>query len=230
MSRARAWLSWSSGKDSTLALATAREDPDLEVVGLLTTLNGSADRVAMHAVRRELLHAQAAALGLPVHEVDLPWPCPDQEYEALMRTALAVATSQGVTRMVFGDLYLADVRAYREQALAGTGIEPVFPLWGRPTAALAEEMVDRGVRATLTCVDPRQLDASYAGRGFDRDLLADLPASVDPCGENGEFHTFVHDGPGFDHPLAVRVGDVVERDGFVFADVLPDSAGAVPVD
>jgi uncharacterized protein (TIGR00290 family) len=222
-------MSWSSGKDSTLALAAAREDPELEVVGLLTTLNGSADRVAMHAVRRELLHAQAAALGLPVHEVDLPWPCPNQEYEALMRAALAAATSQGVTRMVFGDLYLADVRAYREQALAGTGVEPVFPLWGRPTAALAQEMVDRGVRATLTCVDPRQLDASYAGRSFDRDLLADLPASVDPCGENGEFHTFVHDGPGFASAIAVHTGEVVERDGFVFADVLPGSSGSVLV-
>jgi uncharacterized protein (TIGR00290 family) len=222
-------MSWSSGKDSTLALAVAREDPDLEVVGLLTTLNGAADRVAMHAVRRELLRAQGAALGLPVHEVDLPWPCSNEEYESLMRAAIDAATGQDVSRIVFGDLYLEDVRGYRERALDGTGIEPVFPLWGRPTRALAGEMVDRGIRATLTCVDPRQLDASYAGRAFDRDLLADLPPSVDPCGENGEFHTFVHDGPGFTAPLDVRTGEIVERDGFVFADVLPGSSPEAPV-
>jgi uncharacterized protein (TIGR00290 family) len=227
------WVSWSSGKDSALALAVARTDPTLEVVGLLTTLNRAADRVAMHAVRRELLLAQADAVGLPVHQVELPWPCGNEEYERLMRDAVGQARSVGVTRMVFGDLFLADVRAYREDALSGTGIEPVFPLWGRPTRALAEEMVDRGIRATVTCVDPRQLDPAYAGRSFDRDLLADLPGPVDPCGENGEFHTFVHDGPGFAAPLHVRVGEVVERDGFVFADVLPgsppDSAAGDPV-
>jgi uncharacterized protein (TIGR00290 family) len=217
----RAWLSWSSGKDSTLALATAREDPGLEVVGLLTTINADAQRVAMHAVRRSLLAAQADALGLPLHVVELPWPCSNEEYEHRMAAAVRAARGDGVTRMVFGDLFLADVRAYREQALAGTGLAPVFPLWGRDTAELAGEMVDRGVRATLTCVDPRQLDAGFAGRAYDADLLADLPPGVDPCGEYGEFHTFVHDGPGFARPLAVRTGEVVERDGFVFADVLP---------
>ena len=225
----RTWVSWSSGKDSTLALAEARADPELEVVGLLTTLNRSADRVAMHAVRRELLLAQADAVALPVHQVELPWPCSNEEYQRLMTDAVAVARSTGVTRMVFGDLFLADVRAYREEALAGSGIEPVFPLWGRPTSELAVEMLDRGIRATITCVDPRQLDAAYAGRAFDRDLLADLPSGVDPCGENGEFHTFVHAGPGFAAPLDVRVGEVVERDGFVFADVLPDSVAGDPV-
>jgi uncharacterized protein (TIGR00290 family) len=225
----RTWVSWSSGKDSTLALAEARADPELEVVGLLTTLNRSADRVAMHAVRRELLLAQADAVGLPVHQVELPWPCSNEEYQRLMTDAVAVARSTGVKRMVFGDLFLADVRAYREEALAGSGIEPVFPLWGRPTSELAVEMLDRGIRATITCVDPRQLDAAYAGRAFDRDLLADLPSGVDPCGENGEFHTFVHAGPGFAAPLDVRVGEVVERDGFVFADVLPDSVVGDPV-
>ena len=225
----RTWVSWSSGKDSTLALAEARADPELEVVGLLTTLNRSADRVAMHAVRRELLLAQADAVGLPVHQVELPWPCSNEEYERLMTDAVAAARSAGVTRMVFGDLFLADVRAYREEALAGSGIEPVFPLWGRPTSELAVEMLDRGIRATITCVDPRQLDAAYAGRAFDRDLLADLPSGVDPCGENGEFHTFVHAGPGFAAPLDVRLGEVVERDGFVFADVLPDSVVGDPV-
>jgi uncharacterized protein (TIGR00290 family) len=225
----RTWVSWSSGKDSTLALAEARAGPELEVVGLLTTLNRSAGRVAMHAVRRGLLLAQAGAVGLPVHQVELPWPCSNEEYERLMTDAVAAATSAGVTRMVFGDLFLADVRAYREEALAGSGIDPVFPLWGRPTRELAGEMLDRGIRATITCVDPRQLDAAYAGRAFDRDLLADLPSGVDPCGENGEFHTFVHAGPGFAAPLDVRVGAVVERDGFVFADVLPDSVAGDPV-
>lgn len=225
----RAWLSWSSGKDSTLALAVAREDPGLEVVGLLTTLNHDADRVAMHAVRRELLLAQAEAVGLPVHQVELPWPCSNEDYEELMGAAVASARTDGVTRMVFGDLFLDDVRAYREGALAGTGIEPVFPLWGRPTGELAEEMIARGVRATLTCVDPSRLDASFAGRAFDHALLADLPPDVDPCGENGEFHTFVHDGPGFRAPLPVRPGEVVERDGFVFADLLPGSSDLGPV-
>jgi uncharacterized protein (TIGR00290 family) len=218
---ARAWLSWSSGKDSTLALATAREDPGLVVVGLLTTINEGAQRVAMHAVRRSLLEAQADALGLPLHVVELPWPCSNEEYEHRMAAAVRDARGDGVTRMVFGDLFLTDVRAYREQALAGTGLEPVFPLWGRDTAKLAREMVDRGVRATLTCVDPRQLDPGFAGRAYDAALLAELPPGVDPCGEKGEFHTFVHDGPGFARPLAVRTGEVVERDGFVFADVLP---------
>jgi uncharacterized protein (TIGR00290 family) len=222
--RQRAWMSWSTGKDSTLALARAREDPELEVVGLLTTLNAEADRVAMHAVRRELLLAQADALGLPVHAVELPWPCSNEQYERLMSEAVESARSDGVTRMLFGDLHLADVRAYRENALGGTGIQPVFPLWGRSTSELAAEMVERGIRATVTCVDPRQLDASFAGRSFDRSLLADLPEGVDPCGENGEYHTFVHDGPGFAAPIVVRVGEVVERDGFVFADVLGDSA------
>ena len=216
----RTWVSWSSGKDSTLALAEARADPELEVVGLLTTLNRSADRVAMHAVRRELLLAQADAVGLPVHQVELPWPCSNEEYERLMTDAVAAARSAGVTRMVFGDLFLADVRAYREEALAGSGIEPVFPLWGRSTSGLAGDMLARGIRATITCVDPRQLDPAYAGRAFDRDFLTDLPDGVDPCGENGEFHSFVVDGPGFAAPLDVVIGETVERDGFVFTDVV----------
>jgi len=218
---ARAWMSWSSGKDSTLALAEVRTDPSLEVVGLLTTVNEDANRVAMHAVRRELLEQQADALGLPLHVVEIPRACRNEVYEQRMAAAIDAAREDGVARMVFGDLFLADVRAYREQMLRPTGIEAVFPLWGRPTAELARTMLERGVRATLTCVDPRALDSSYAGRGFDAALLDELPASVDPCGENGEFHTFVHDGPGFAHPLAVTTGAVVERAGFVFADVLP---------
>lgn len=220
MIRRRAWVSWSSGKDSTYALAEARSDPALEVVGLLTTVNAEADRVAMHGVRRELLEQQAAALALPLHVVDLPAGCSNEVYEERMGAAVTAALEEGVSRMVFGDLHLADVRAYREAMLAGSGIEAVFPLWGRPTGPLARAMAD-SLSATLTCVDPGQLDASFCGRSFDRRLLEELPEGVDPCGENGEFHTLVHDGPGFTAPLAVRTGEVVRRDGFVWADVLP---------
>jgi len=212
-------MSWSSGKDSTFALAAARRDPDLDVVGLLVTVNQAANRVAMHAVRRALLEAQADRLGLPLHVVEIPSPCPNDVYAAKMSDAIETAVGDGVEHVVFGDLYLEDVRAYRVQALADTGIEPVFPLWQRPTDALAREMVAGGVRAVITCVDPRQLPARFAGRNFDDALLADLPDGVDPCGENGEFHTFVWDGPGFSSPIAIQTGEVVERDGFVFCDV-----------
>jgi uncharacterized protein (TIGR00290 family) len=215
----RAWMSWSSGKDSALALDTVRRS-GTEVVRLLVTFNGAADRVAMHAVRRQLVAAQANRLGIPFCSVDLPSPCTNAEYEARMADALGVAHHDGVDEIVFGDLFLEDVRAYRELAMAGTGVVPVFPLWGRPTAELAREMIDVGIRAVVTCVDPRQLDASFAGRWFDRDFLRDLPPQVDPCGERGEFHTFVWDGPGFSAPIDVTVGGLVERDGFVFADVL----------
>ena len=217
----RVWVSWSSGKDSTMALDAARRDPELEVAGLLTTLNGEADRVAMHAVRRVLLEAQAASLDLPLHQVLLPWPCPNGVYEERMASALDAARAAGVEAIVFGDLFLADVRAYREAALAGSGIEPLFPLWERPTAALAQEMLAAGVRAIVTCVDPKQVPARLAGRPFDQDLIAALPPGADPCGENGEFHTFVWDGPGFRKPLDVAAGEIVERDGFVFCDVVP---------
>jgi uncharacterized protein (TIGR00290 family) len=214
-------MSWSSGKDSTLALHRARSAGDVDVVGLLTTVNSSADRVAMHAVRRELLEAQARAIGLPLRVVELPWPCPNEIYEQRMTAALETATDDGVDHVIFGDLFLEDIRAYRETSLAGTGISPLFPLWAQPTDALAVEMLDAGVRAVVTCVDPAQAPPSIAGRWYDADLLRELPATVDPCGERGEFHTFVTDGPGFAHPLDVEVGEIVERDGFVFADVLP---------
>jgi uncharacterized protein (TIGR00290 family) len=214
-------MSWSSGKDSTLALHEARSAGEVEVTGLLTTVNSTAGRVAMHAVRQLLLEAQAAALGLPLHVVELPWPCPNEVYEQRMSAAVDTARQQGVERMVFGDLFLEDIRAYREASLAGTGITPVFPLWQRPTAALAREMLARGIRAVITCVDPAQAPASLAGRWYDEALLAALPVGVDPCGENGEFHTFVADGPGFAYPLEVSIGETVERDGFVFTDVLP---------
>ncbi len=214
-------MSWSSGKDSAFALNAVRTGGDVEVVGLLTTLNSTADRVAMHAVRRELLEAQAASLRLPLHVVELPWPCPNEVYEQRMSEAVSTAVDAGVERMVFGDLFLPDIRAYREERLAGTGLAPAFPLWQRPTKLLAQEMLHAGVRAVLTCVDPSQVPPELAGRWFDADLLKELPDGCDPCGENGEFHTFVVDGPGFSYPLDVTVGEIVERDGFVFADVIP---------
>jgi len=217
----RSWVSWSSGKDSAFTLHAARQDEALDVVGLLTTLNRDADRVAMHAVRRELVEAQADRVGLPLHVVEIPSPCPNEVYEAETAAAMAVAAAGGVRRILFGDLFLADVRAYREQALAGSGVDPMFPLWGRSTDQLAAEMLDAGVRAVVTCVDPAQLPAEFVGRAFDERLLADLPDGVDPCGEQGEFHTFVWDAPGFRSPIDVEVGEVVERDGFVFCDVRP---------
>ena len=219
--RPKAWMSWSSGKDSAFALAEVMRAGELEVVGLLTTLNAEFDRVAMHAVRRTLLAQQAAALNLPLIAIDLPWPCSNEEYESRMQAAVTRAVSEGVTHIVFGDLFLADIREYRERQLAGTGLTPVFPLWLRDTRTLAGEMVDSGLRAHLTCVDPRHLDRSFAGRVFDRSLLAELPPAVDPCGERGEFHSFVTHSPLFAAPIAVTVGEVVERDGFVFADLSP---------
>ena len=221
MTRPRALLAWSSGKDSAFALHVLRTQGDVEVVGLLTTMNTVHDRVAMHAVRRELLEAQADAVGLPLRTVGLPWPCPNEDYEAAMRAAMDQARGEGIEAIAFGDLFLEDVRRYREERLAGTGLTPLFPLWGRDTTALAREMVDSGQRATLTCVDPRVLPARFAGRTFDTALLADLPAGVDPCGERGEFHSFAWDGPAFRHRVAVTPGVVVERDGFVFSDLRP---------
>jgi uncharacterized protein (TIGR00290 family) len=219
-------LAWSSGKDSAWSLHVLRSTPGLEVAALLTTVNAAHDRVAMHAVRRRLLEAQAAAAGLPLVVARIPDPCPNEAYEAAMAAALAEARALGVGAVAFGDLFLEDVRRYRERQMRGTGLEPLFPLWGRPTAELAAQMLDGGLRAVLTCVDPRALPPSFAGRAFDRTLLDELPAGVDPCGENGEFHTFAWGGPMFQHPVAVRPGDVVERGGFVFADLLPAESAA----
>ncbi len=214
----KAWLSWSSGKDSAWALHVLRQQPDLEVVGLLTTINQQFERVAMHAVRRELLQAQAQATSLPLHEVEIPWPCSNEQYESAMSQAVSSAYDSGVRVMAFGDLFLEDIRSYRVQKLAGTGIRPVFPLWGFPTATLAQTMIVGGLQARLTCVDPRHVPRELAGRAFDAELLRDLPPNVDPCGERGEFHTFAHAGPMFERPIAIEPGEVVERDGFVFAD------------
>jgi uncharacterized protein (TIGR00290 family) len=220
----RALLAWSSGKDSAHALHVLRQRGDVEVVGLLTTFNSTHDRVAMHAVRRELVRAQADAVGLPLQEVEIPWPCPNGAYEAAMATAMEQAKGQGVEAVAFGDLFLEDVRRYREEKLAPTGLQPLFPLWGRDTRTFARELIDAGTRAWLTCVDPRVLPQEFVGRAYDDALLGALPASVDPCGENGEFHTFVWDAPEFRAPLRVRVGEVVTRDGFAFADVRPEAA------
>lgn len=218
----RALMAWSSGKDSAWALHVMRDLGEVEIAGLLTTFNSAFDRVAMHAVRRELVEAQAEAVGLPLLAVPLPWPCSNAQYEAALWEALEAARSTlRISCIVFGDLFLEDVRRYRETMFAGSGLTPLFPLWDLPTARLAREMVESGLRARITCLDPLRLPASFAGRSFDATLLDELPTGVDPCGEAGEFHTFVYDGPMFAHPVPVEAGEVVERDRFVFADLLP---------
>ncbi len=212
-------LSWSSGKDSAWCLHILRQRGEYAVVGLLTTFNEVADRVAMHAVRRELVERQAAAAGLPLWAVPLPWPCSNEQYEALMAQTCAKAVAEGIEGIAFGDLFLEDVRAYREKQMKDTGLQPIFPVWGLPTRALAEEMIASGARAKLTCVDTEKLDPSFVGREFDKALLSDLPEEVDPCGERGEFHSFVYAGPMFDAVLPISVGETVVRDQFVFADL-----------
>lgn len=220
----RVLLSWSSGKDCAWALHVLRLRPDVQIVGLLTTFSEAADRVAMHAVRRELVEAQAKAVGAPLWPVMLPWPCSNEDYEARMREAIVRAQSEGVEQIAFGDLFLEEVRAYRIKMMEGTGIEPIFPVWSSPeqTPELARKMLRKGMRAIITCVDPKQLDEKFAGRDYDELLLADLPPGVDPCGERGEFHTFCYDGPMFRNEIPVNVGETLVRDGFAFTDVLPD--------
>jgi uncharacterized protein (TIGR00290 family) len=212
-------VSWSSGKDSAWMLHVLKKDPAIEIGGLLTTMNEQFDRVAMHAVRRQLLEAQAGAAGVPLRTVQLPWPCSNEQYEERMRIAVSQAVSEGFTHVAFGDLFLEDVRKYREEKLSGSGLTPLFPIWGIPTDQLAAQMVESGLRSVLTCINPKLLDRSFAGRQFNRELLDDLPAGVDKCGERGEFHSFAWDGPMFNGPIAIAVGEVVDRDGFVFADV-----------
>ncbi|MDE3181486.1 MAG: adenine nucleotide alpha hydrolase [Acidobacteriota bacterium] len=217
----KAWLSWSTGKDSAWALDAVRRRREVDVVALLTTLNRTHSRVAMHAVREDLLERQAEAAGLPLIKVFLPWPCPNQVYESAMAQALEQARADGVTHMIFGDLFLEDVRRYREEKLAGTGIQPLFPLWGLDTARLANSMIEAGVEARLTCVDPAKLGREFAGQLYNAALLASFPGGVDPCGENGEFHTFAFAGPMFKQPVECSRGVTIERDGFVFADLIP---------
>lgn len=217
----KAWIAWSSGKDSAWALNEARKSGEYEITGALTTVTETFGRVAMHAVREEILKRQCEAMGLPQKIVPIPFPCPNEIYEARMDAALKEAKAEGVTHMIFGDLFLEDIRRYREEKMAGSGIAPVFPLWGRSTNELAREMIAGGLKAHLVCVDPKILPKEFAGRAFDTALLGELPDGVDPCGERGEFHTCVTGGPMFSREIKVKAGEIVERDGFVFADLVP---------
>jgi uncharacterized protein (TIGR00290 family) len=219
----RVLLSWSSGKDSAWALHMLRQQGDCDIVGLLTTVNAEFDRVAMHGTRREVLQAQAQACGLPLWSIPLPWPCSNEIYEQRMRAACERAVNEGVEAIAFGDLFLADVRAYREQQLASFAIQPLFPLWNMPTDALASEMIASGLRAKIVCVDTQQLPAAFAGREFDADLLRQLPPGTDPCGERGEFHTCVYAGPMFRNAIPVGIGETVQRGQFAFTDAVLSS-------
>jgi uncharacterized protein (TIGR00290 family) len=221
--RPKALISWSSGKDSAFALHEVRRAGEFEIVGALTTVTETFARVSIHGVRQEILQAQCAAAGLTPRIVPIPYPCPNEIYEARIGEAVARAAQEGITHIIFGDLYLADIRAYREQKLGGTGITPVFPLWERPTLALAHAMISSGIEAYLATVDLKKLPAAFAGRKFDLQLLADLPEGIDPCGENGEFHTCVVAGPMFAHRLAVAPGERVERDGYGYCDLVMTS-------
>jgi len=225
----RVLLSWSSGKDSAWSLHILRQRGEYEVAGLLTTFNEAVDRVAMHAVRRELVEQQAAATGLPLWAVPLPWPCSNEQYELLMAETCARAVAAGIEGIAFGDLFLEDVRSYREKQMRDTGLQPIFPLWGQPTQDLAKRMIASGMWVKLTCADTEKLDASFAGREFDDSLLAELPNGVDPCGEKGEFHSFVYAGPMLSAKIPVSVGERVVRDQFVFADLSPATIAATPL-
>lgn len=218
--RPKALISWSSGKDSAFALHEIRRAGEYDVVGALTMVTETFERVSIHGVRQEVLRAQCRASGLPQHIVPIPYPCPNDVYEARMGEAIAKAVTDGITHIVFGDLFLADIRSYREQKLAGTGITPLFPLWQRPTLPLAHAMMASGLEAYLATVDLKRLPAEFAGRKFDAQLLADMPTGIDPCGENGEFHTCVVAGPMFAHRLAVMPGERVERDGYAYCDLV----------
>lgn len=224
MEKKKAVVSWSTGKDSAYAYYVAEQSGEYDIVGLLTTVTGAFQRVSMHGTREVILDAQAASLGKPVHKVQIPWPCTDEIYEATMAEAVEQLKVEGVTHVIFGDLYLEDIRTYREEQMSGTGLTCVFPLWGMDTTRLSEEMLASGLNAILVCIDPKALNNSFAGRVYDQKLVADLPEGADPCGENGEFHTAVVAGPMFDAPIAYSVGEVVERSGFVYADVLPGGA------
>jgi uncharacterized protein (TIGR00290 family) len=213
-------VSWSSGKDSAWTVHVLRRQPDVHIAGLLTTINESAQRVAMHAVRDDVLQAQADALGLPLWRIPIPSPCPNEVYERAMAEAVARAVGERFTHVAFGDLFLEDVRRYREERLAGSGLTPLFPLFGADTAVLAREMIAGGLRARITCLNPKVVDRRFAGREFDAALLSELPPAIDPCGERGEFHTCAYGGPMFSHEVAIETGITVERDGYVFTDLM----------
>lgn len=216
----KAFVSWSSGKDCAFSLWEAQRTSDLDIRGLLTTTNESVGRVAMHGTRNELMRRQAEAVGLPVLEVGLPWPCSNEDYASRMIAACETMKAQGVSHVIYGDLFLEDIRAYRDEKMAQAGLTAVYPLWKRDTRQLARDMIASGLKTVVVCIDPKKLDASLAGRWFDEAFLNDLPDGIDPCGENGEFHTCVVDGPMFSKPIDVEVGETVERDGFVYADVM----------
>lgn len=217
----RAILSWSSGKDGAWALHLLRQQPGIQVEALVTSFNTEADRVAMHGIRRELVEAQARLVGLPLWPVELPWPCSNEQYELRIGAVFERATEEGFDAIAFGDLFLQDIRDYRERQLNGRGLKPLFPVWKIPTTELARAMIASGVKAKIVCVDTAKIAKSFAGRDYDRHFLEELPPGIDPCGENGEFHTFVYEAPVFSGPIPVRAGVVIERDGFAFADFLP---------
>ena len=214
-------LSWSSGKDSAWALHTLRQNPEIELAGLFCTVNQEFSRVAMHGVRTELLQRQADAVGLPLHIIYIPYPCSNEQYAQVMSEFVEQAKRDGIECFAFGDLFLEDVRRYREERLQGTGIESIFPLWGANTAELSQTMVAAGLKSVLTCVNPKLFSKAFSGRTFDAKLLRDLPPKLDPCGENGEFHSFAFAGPMFTQPIPFTIGETVERDGFVFTDLVP---------
>ena len=221
MTKKKTLLSWSSGKDSAWTLYQLQQDKDIELLGLVTTVNQTHQRVAMHAVRLELLEQQAAAANLPLYIIPIPYPCSNDEYNQAMSSFFESINGLGATHMAFGDLYLDDIRQYRIENLKPTGLEPLFPLWLKPTDQLAQQMLEAGLKTHITCVDPKQLPVSFAGREYNQQFLNELPAGVDPCGENGEFHSFAYAGPMFKYPIGISFGEVVERDGFVFADLMP---------
>jgi len=216
----RALLSWSSGKDSAWTLHRLLQQQDIEVVGLFTTINKEFDRIAMHAVRTELLQKQTESIGLPIRMIPIPNPCSNSQYEAIMKKFVEEVKQQDIKYFAFGDLFLKDIRKYREDSLTNTGITPLFPIWGKDTKTLSIEMINSGIRARITCVDPKQLSADFAGKEYNKLFLEQIPDRVDPCGENGEFHTFVFDGPMFNKEINISVGETVARDGFVFTDLL----------
>lgn len=218
----RTLLSWSSGKDSAWALHILRQQSDIEVVGLFCTVNQEFERVAMHAVRIELIQQQAESVGLPIQLIPIPHPCSNSEYETIMNEFIKQVKKQGIECFAFGDLFLEDVRKYREVSLADTGITPIFPIWGKETKTLSKEMVNSGLRAKITCVDPKHLSSDFAGKEYNKSFLEQISASIDPCGENGEFHSFAFDGPMFKKEINICVGETVSRDGFVFTDLLPE--------
>ncbi len=218
-------MSWSTGKDSAWALYQLQQDPETELAGLFCTVNQQFNRVAMHGVRDELLQMQAQLLGLPLQIIEIPYPCSNAEYESKIAQFVAKAKAQGVLYFAFGDLFLQDIRQYREDKLSGTGIKPVFPLWGRPTDTLSKEIINGGLQAVITCVDPKQIAKEFVGKQYDLNFLQTLPSDVDPCGENGEFHSFVFNGPMFKRKIGINVGESILRDGFVFVDLEPDLSG-----